>query len=122
LAPLASAEITGPAYEPARYWRGPAWINTSWLVWRGLLRHARWSEAEQLRVGMLEAVRRAGFREYFDARTGEGRGADNFSWTAALALDLLAHRPAIDLTTSQLSLPAEPADHPRLGQDAAFSG
>jgi Trehalase len=119
LAPLASAEITGPAYEPARYWRGPAWINTSWLVWRGLLRHGRRHEAEQLRLGMLETVRGAGFREYFDARTGEGRGADNFSWTAALVLDLLAHRSAIDLTTTRLP---RSADLPTSGQDAAFSG
>ncbi len=112
LTPVASADITGPAYEPARYWRGPAWINTSWLVWRGLLRHARWRAAEELREGMLETVRGAGFREYFDARTGHGRGAQNFSWTAALVLDLLAHQPAIDLTTPT---------PPTLGQDAVFS-
>ena len=120
LAPIASADLTGTAYEPARYWRGPAWINTGWLVWRGLLRHARWEVAEELREAMLTTVRSAGFREYFDAGTGAGRGAENFSWTAALVLDLLARRPAIDLTTTRLPLPTE--DRPTLGQDAAFLG
>jgi len=38
---------------------------------------------------MLDRVRTAGFREYFDPLTGAGHGADEFSWTAALALDLI---------------------------------
>ena len=101
-APLASADLTGPAYEPARYWRGPAWINIGWLVWRGLRRQARWMEAEELREGMIWAVRTGGFREYFDARTGQGRGASDFSWTAALVLDLLAPRTDINITTTRV--------------------
>jgi hypothetical protein len=28
-------------------------------------------------------------REYFDPLTGEGRGSEDFSWTAALVLDRL---------------------------------
>ena len=28
-------------------------------------------------------------REYFDPLTGEGLGADEFSWTAAVLLDIL---------------------------------
>jgi hypothetical protein len=50
---------------------------------------------------MLNAVRQEGFREYFDPGTGAGRGVADFSWSAALTLDLLAtattpapaHRP-----------------------------
>jgi hypothetical protein len=34
----------------------------------------------------------AGFREYFDPRTGDGYGSDDFSWTSALVLDILARR------------------------------
>ena len=116
-APLASADLTGPTYDPARYWRGPAWINTGWLVWRGLLRHARWAEANALRDGMLGAVRSAGFREYVDAQTGQGRGAMDFGWTAALVLDLLVHRPAIDLTAARLPEPRTlTSGHDRLDQ------
>ncbi|GAA0919572.1 MGH1-like glycoside hydrolase domain-containing protein [Pseudonocardia zijingensis] len=88
--PLPSYDLTGPAFDTTRYWRGPAWINTSWLVLRGLERHGRHAEATALRAAMLSAVRQEGFREYFDPRTGEGRGVQDFSWSAALTLDLLA--------------------------------
>jgi hypothetical protein len=33
---------------------------------------------------------RFGFHEYFDSQTGEGYGSDNFSWTAALLIDLIS--------------------------------
>jgi hypothetical protein len=42
---------------------------------------------------MLNAVRESGFREYFDPFTGVGRGVGDFSWSAALTLDLLATAP-----------------------------
>jgi len=88
--PLPSYDLTGPAFDTTRYWRGPAWINTSWLVLRGLERHGRHAEAATLRTAMLNAVRQEGFREYFDPRTSAGRGVADFSWSAALTLDLLA--------------------------------
>ncbi|TWF78148.1 trehalase [Pseudonocardia hierapolitana] len=88
--PLPSYDLTGPAFDTTRYWRGPAWINTSWVVLRGLERHGRQAEAATLRAAMLNAVRQEGFREYFDPRTGAGRGVADFSWSAALTLDLLA--------------------------------
>jgi hypothetical protein len=92
--PLPSYDLTGPAFDTTRYWRGPAWINTSWLVLRGLERHGRHAEAATLRAAMLNAVRQEGFREYFDPHTGAGRGVADFSWSAALTLDLLATEPA----------------------------
>jgi hypothetical protein len=91
--PLPSYDLTGPAFDTTRYWRGPAWINTSWLVLRGLERHGRHAEAATLRTAMLNAVCQEGFREYFDHRTGAGRGVSDFSWSAALTLDLLATAP-----------------------------
>jgi hypothetical protein len=40
----------------------------------------------------LRLVRQSGFREYFDPFDGTGRGSHDFSWSAALVLDLLASR------------------------------
>jgi hypothetical protein len=37
----------------------------------------------------LEVVDTHGFREYYDPISGDGLGAHDFSWTAALVLDLL---------------------------------
>ena len=87
---LPTLDRTSPHYDPQRYWRGPSWANTTWLVIRGLRRHGEYATAEALCAGLLEAVRTEGFREYFDADTGAGAGATEFSWTAALVLDLLS--------------------------------
>ncbi|GAB2331087.1 hypothetical protein STREPTOSP366_62390 [Streptomyces variabilis] len=84
-----SSDLTGPAFDATRYWRGPAWFNTAWLVERGLRTHGRGARARSLREAVVAEAGRTGFAEYVDPLTGEGRGARQFSWTAALALDLL---------------------------------
>ncbi|GGS68778.1 hypothetical protein GCM10010238_66880 [Streptomyces griseoviridis] len=88
-----SYDLTGPAFDPQRYWRGPAWFNTAWLIHRGLRAHGFRPDADRLRHGFLAEARRSRFAEYVDPVTGAARGARHFSWTAALALDLL-HAPA----------------------------
>lgn len=88
--PATSHDRTAPDFDPARYWRGPIWLNVNWLLWRGLRTHGRTALAETLRTAMLDLVARSGCSEYFHARTGDGVGAASFSWTAALTLDLLA--------------------------------
>ncbi|MDX6250239.1 MAG: hypothetical protein QOF10_3599 [Kribbellaceae bacterium] len=83
-----SYDLTGPAFEPGRYWRGPSWFNTAWLIHRGLVGLGRTDLAAALRTDVLELAATTGFAEYADPHTGEPRGARDFSWTAALALDL----------------------------------
>jgi hypothetical protein len=87
--PPPSYDLTARDHDPGRYWRGPGWINTGWLLWHGLRLHGEPSLADELRRRMLDRVRHAGFREYFDPLTGAGHGTDDFSWTAALVLDLI---------------------------------
>jgi glycogen debranching enzyme len=78
------------SYEPRRYWRGPVWINVNWFLVRGLRRCGLADEAEELRRLTLRLLEASGFAEYYDPRTGEALGSRDFSWSAALALDLLA--------------------------------
>jgi hypothetical protein len=85
-----SADLTAATFEPSRYWRGPAWYNTAWLIWRGLLEHREFHQAEALRESILATAEHSGFREYVDPLTGQGAGAAQFSWTAAVVLELLA--------------------------------
>lgn len=77
-------------FDPARYWRGPVWVNMNWMLVQGLRRLGLHAEAAELREGTLSLVRRSGFREYFHAFSGEGLGGEEFSWSAALVIDLLA--------------------------------
>jgi hypothetical protein len=88
-----SYDLLGEAFDPHRYWRGPAWFNTSWLLERGLRTHGEQTRADVLREAVLDIADTSGFAEYVDPFTGEACGATGFSWTAALALDLLHMRP-----------------------------
>lgn len=87
-----SYDLRGPAFDPYRYWRGPAWFNVNWLLERGLRRCGEQERADSLRADVLAAAASSRFAEYLDPYTGGGRGTSDFSWTAALALDLL-HPP-----------------------------
>ncbi len=83
---VASYDLLAPDADPCRYWRGPVWANLDWLLARGLEQHGLQAEADALDATTRRLVEAAGFREYFDPGTGEGRGADRFSWTAAVVL------------------------------------
>jgi hypothetical protein len=71
-----------------RYWRGPTWVNSAWLIWRGLVRLGYEERAAALARGVTETVVREGLREFYHPHTGRGMGARNFAWSA-LALELL---------------------------------
>ena len=90
--PVTSASKASPAYDPRRYWRGPVWVNINWFFIQGLERYGMRAEADELRRLTLELVSRSGFVEYYDPRTGEPLGVSDFSWSAALTLDLLLRK------------------------------
>ena len=94
LTPVAPPSVAAnePSYEPGgnrgpvrRYWRGPTWVNSAWLVWLGLRRLGYAEPAERLADGVIGAVEREGLREYYDPRTGVGLGARDFAWSALVA-------------------------------------
>jgi hypothetical protein len=92
--PVPSTALDEPGYrkptaDSKLVWRGPTWINTNWYVARGLRRHGREDLARVVEDRSAALVERSGFREYYDPFSGEGFGAEGFSWSA-LALDLLA--------------------------------
>ncbi|MEU1510709.1 hypothetical protein ABZ490_00865 [Streptomyces sp. NPDC005811] len=91
-----SYDLLGEAFDPHRYWRGPAWFNTAWLLERGLRLHGRPADADTLRRAVLDTALTSDFAEYVDPYTGEACGATGFSWTAALTLDLLHQHTATD--------------------------
>ena len=89
LYPVPSYDPNGLGFSPVRYWRGPAWININWLLMRGLSQYGYIDFAERVRDGIVTLIRQEGFYEYYNPLTGKGHGAEGFSWTAALLLDVL---------------------------------
>jgi hypothetical protein len=73
---------------PARYWRGPTWVNTAWLCALGLRRLGYSEAADELTVRLISTIARSGLREYYDPYTGAGMGAQDFAWSA-LILEML---------------------------------
>ncbi len=86
--PIPSVPLNSPWFDPDGYWQGPTWINTNWLIIDGLKRMGFDDHAEALKEATLDLVRTNGFYEYFTPNSGEPAGAANFSWTAALTIDL----------------------------------
>jgi glycogen debranching enzyme len=79
-----------PGFHPRSYWRGPVWPVANWLFWWSLLRAGESEKAQRIRRETLEELSEGGFAEYFEPFTGEALGSREQSWTAAVALDMLA--------------------------------
>lgn len=87
--PIPSVPMNSRFFNPVCYWQGPVWINTNWLVIEGLERYGYHELAEKLRVSSVQLVAEKGAAEYFSPIDGKALGSPNFSWTAALTLDLV---------------------------------
>ncbi|WP_456463009.1 MGH1-like glycoside hydrolase domain-containing protein [Lutibacter sp.] len=88
----ASFDPSNERYDPKKYWRGPVWINLNWILYKGLKQYGFDDKAQKVKDDSITLVKKFGFYEYFDARKKEGNagyGGSNFSWTAALIIDLL---------------------------------
>jgi len=60
-------------------------VNINWMIADGLRRHGDAARADVLAADTRALIEQSGMHEYFNPRTGEGLGADDFGWTAALA-------------------------------------
>jgi len=86
--PVPSVATNDSHYTSDRYWQGPTWINMNWLLYHGLKNYGYDELAESLRQTVFRLVNNSSFHEYFSALDGSGYGIDQFSWTAALSIDL----------------------------------
>ena len=75
------------SFEEKRYWRGPVWINCNWFIYKGLKNKDKLF-SDKIKNKTIQILEKKGFFEYFSCKSGQPMGAKNFSWSAALYLDL----------------------------------
>jgi hypothetical protein len=92
---VSTASKENEYWDPHRYWRGPIWINTNYLLVHGLARYGFFAEARQVATDTLSLLACPvpgaddwWFWEYFNPLNGNVYGIDRFSWSAALAIAL----------------------------------
>jgi hypothetical protein len=91
--PVPSVAVSEPEFEPRkwksgpirRYWMGPSWGNSAWLIWLGLNRLGYEKEAAEMEKAWLGCYVREGSWEFYEPYSGEGMGARDFGWTSLVA-------------------------------------
>ena len=87
---IPSHDPADPRFEPKRYWRGPVWLITNYMIADGARAQKEHKLAEGITAASLDLIEGSGFAEYYDPVTGEPCGGGHFSWTAAMVLEFLA--------------------------------
>lgn len=85
-----------PSHDPAaadfdslRYWRGPVWLIVNTMIANGLDRAGQGEMADRIRTDSVRLIRKSGFAEYYDPITAEPCGGGEFTWTAAMVIEIL---------------------------------
>lgn len=84
-----SHDLTAPTFDESRYWRGPSWFNTAWMLAEALHTLGQQDAARSLALDVATSAMLNNFPEYIDPHSRAPRGTLRFSWTAALSLDLI---------------------------------
>jgi putative isomerase len=85
---IPTAAYDTPGYLSHGYWRGPAWLNTSFFALKGLHDYGFTDLATTMRCTLLGWVARdpSTIWEYYDSRNGNGGGARGFGWSSAFTI------------------------------------
>ncbi|HEY5154384.1 MAG TPA: hypothetical protein VIJ47_06600 [Acidimicrobiales bacterium] len=75
-----------PTFDPAAYWRGPAWPQLTYLLWVAARRRGRADDASWLAARLQAGARRSALAEYWHPDSGAGLGAVPQSWSALAAV------------------------------------
>ncbi len=85
--PVPTVSLDEPSFNPDGFWRGPVWMASNWFIFRGLVNYGFKDLAEKISFKSLELLEKGDFREQFNPLTGQGQGAENFTW-GALVIDM----------------------------------
>jgi neutral trehalase len=87
--PIPSVPRNFRTFDQNRYWQGPTWLNTNWLIIDGLYNSGYEDIAQKLVDKTIKLAKENGIWEYYNPHTGQGLGSKDFSWSASLVLDLI---------------------------------
>jgi len=89
-----SHDPADPRFEAKRYWRGPAWLVTNYMIADGLAAAGESAVADHIVNSSLELITQSGFAEYYDPISGDPCGGGRFTWTAAMVIEFLQQAQA----------------------------
>jgi hypothetical protein len=75
-----------PSYRPDAYWRGSAWPQLSYLLWKAAAVAGADAVAASLAQSAIAAVLGNGFAEHWDPERGTGLGAVPQTWSTLAAV------------------------------------
>lgn len=76
-------------YQPEKWWRGPTWMSLAWLLIEILEKYGFEEEYRHVCRTYYRMISEDGnLRELFHSQTGEGLGAYDQGWTAAVYIKL----------------------------------
>jgi hypothetical protein len=64
----------------------------NWYIAQGVRLYGETELSDWIENSLIALADRRGFYEYYDPDSGRGLGEEDFSWTAALIIDLVARR------------------------------
>jgi hypothetical protein len=87
--PIPSVAMNDPSFTPDAYLRGPVCISLNWIAIVGLRNYGFDDQADRLaeKTKALIEMNPVPY-EYYNPLTGKGFGAECFTWSAALYVDL----------------------------------
>lgn len=87
--PFPTASKDNPRYNPAKYWRGPVWLDQAYFALEGLKNYGFNEETRELSrklVGNTEGSMYSdmSIRENYNPEDGKGLHCTNFSWSSGM--------------------------------------
>ncbi|MEM6823848.1 MAG: hypothetical protein AAGB18_06160 [Pseudomonadota bacterium] len=84
-----SHDPSSPEFDGTRYWRGPVWLIVNYMIADGLKAAGQDAIVAQIMADSVRLIELSGFAEYYDPLSAEPCGGGQFTWTAAMVIEIL---------------------------------